>query len=270
MHFSCPCFSKIHQRRRSSRFHKQANIEDEETANQGSNLQEATGLSQSYLASHEHIPSMQDIASGNQRSLDESLHDALANITPREMSALHRLQVKMRPKSLIENLAAIHRESEAMAASMSALPTSGLYENPAFGSSKTSLPSLGIGTGMGRKRVMERGPEPPSDDMKTLGVTPRGNQRMRSRPKSLYETGAAKRKISQKKFRSRPSSMYIPHTIEEDKAHGVVGENKPTVQVIDIDSLQNLDDYALSAADEDHVMAKLEQQLIADVCQENE
>eukprot|EP00794_Sanderia_malayensis_P019833 gene19833-21775_t len=256
--------SKLHKRRRSSRFRKQANFSDndnEVAADHISQLHDATSLSQSYLASCANIPSHDDLTSATDQGEEERISDILDHITPREVSALHRLQMKMRPKSLIENLAAIHRENVATASSIAALPTSSLHEIPMRGeSSKKSLPLLGLG----RKRFKENMPEasvPPGTSTNS-SVTVSGRQRIKCRPQSLYETGATKRKVSMKRFRSRPSSLYMPHTIQEDV--------KPTVKVIDIDSLQNLEDYALSPQDEDHVMAKLEEQLIADVCDDSE
>lgn len=83
----------------------------------------------------------------------------------------------------------------------------------------------------------------------------------------MYDTGSVKRKVnSNQRTRSRPSSLFlpqIPQTIEEQ-------EHNPTVEVIDIDSLQNLQYASLSVTEEEKMIADLEQQMIAEVCEENE
>ncbi len=239
-------------------------IDDEVVANQEQPSPETTGLSQSYFAAEEPAPfpaetPTQDIDNNN----EGELLPVLENITPREISAIQRLQMKMRPKSLIENLAAIHRESVALASSMTALPTSSTHDHPPPRRPRPR-PKSALFEEIRRHGSSEKVLEPEKENTEDTAVTIRGKQRSRRRPMSMYDTGATKKKISHKKSRARPSSWYIPQTIQEDKAP------EPTVQVIDIESLQNLEDYALSAADEDKMMANLEKQLIADVCEENE
>lgn len=278
------------KRRRSSRFRKQAVIEEDGSFDRPS-LSKAGALFQSYMASQEDIemPLVEKtVSTGKLDDDDQELLEVLQKSSKKEISALHRIQQRMRPKSFIETLAAIHRETASLssphATSMSALP----FSPPSKSGSKGSLSKLALKTTVVNQAKHEN--KPAVESMENIPVhakvsaSPvlREKRIPRNRPKSLYETDVARRKISQtRRARVRPASLYIQHRIQD-----AIPETQVSIDIepempskssksssrkyLEIGSLHDLQFHSMTVDEEENVIAEIEKQLIAQVCDENE
>ena len=270
------------RRRRSSRFRKQAVIDEDGSLDRPS-LSRPAALFQSYMASHENIEIPEEdktsvAVSGNEDD-DHEIIEVLQKSSEAEISALHRIQQRMRPKSFVESLAAIHRETASLSSPLA-------Y-------SLTSLPKADSKYKPLHLVEQKTKPEAKSDekisnylDEATSSNNPawRGKQKLRNRPKSLYETGVARRKISQtKKPRARPASLYIQHRIQEaipetQRESPIQIESEipwndsrsSSQKYLEIGSLHDIPFSSMTADEEENVIAEIEKQLIAQVCDENE
>lgn len=272
-------------------------------------LTDIAALSQSYVASQVNLTNAQVTAQSSENNdEDTELDEVLEKITPEEISALNRIQVRMRPKSFIENLAAIHRESikTSQAFSMTELSRIG-EKNPRFGDirrkseSAMKFQSIRDANETGKQGHDQKGSDKEEEDKQEESkqdkqqqseVTQapwRGKQRLRNRPKSLYETGAVMKKINQgKKPRTRPASLYIQHRIQAAIPESqsprdtyfpietsisidqLAGRATSAEQIIQIGSIHDIPFSTMTADEEETVIAEIEKQLIAQVCDENE
>ena len=272
-------------------------------------LTDIAALSQSYVASQVNLTNAQVTAQSSQNNdNDTELEEVLEKITPEEISALNRIQVRMRPKSFIENLAAIHRESikTSQAFSMTELSRIG-EKGPRFSDiRRKSESAVKLQSTRDGKETIKQGHDQKGSDTweqdeqedserdkqqqsEATQAPWRGKQRLRRRPKSLYETGAVIKRINQgKKPRTRPASLHIQHRIQaaipeslspRDTCFPVAtsisidqlaGRATSAEQIIEIGSIHDIPFSTMTADEEETVIAEIEKQLIAQVCDENE
>ena len=270
------------KRRRSSRFRKQAVIDEDGSFDRPS-VSKAAALFQSYMASQEDIEiSVNETPTVNSEENDDDddleLIKVLEQSSESEISALHRIQKRMRPKSFIETLASIHREATSLmspiAYSMHSLTKTG---------SKGSLSNLG------KKAVnpVTKSAEvlnPTNETASSSSPVLREKEKPRNRPKSLYEPAATRRKLSHtRKQRARPASLYMQHRIQEaipetqreipikiESGTPLKGSRSSSHKYLDIGSLHDIPFSAMTADEEENVIAEIEKHLIAQVCDENE
>lgn len=271
------------RRRRSSRFRKQAVIEEDGSFDRPS-LAKAGALFQSYMASQEDFDIPQadtsaevDVVEDKNDDEDKEIIQVLEKSSEAEISALHRIQQRMRPKSFIETLAAIHRESISLS-SPHAMSMTSLSK----GGSKSNLTKE-----VKMKPAVKSVENVATDENNTTersSPTLRGKEETRRRPKSLYETGANKRRKSQTRMpRARPASLYVQHRIQDaipetqreipidiEPAMPSKGSKSSSQKYLEFGSLQDLPFHAMTADEEENVIAAIEKQLIAQVCDENE
>ena len=245
-------------------------------------MSKAAALFQSYMASQEdmEIPVSDTLAVNSEENIDDDLEliKVLEKSTESEISALHRIQKRMRPKSFIETLASIHREATSLmsphAYSMNSLAKTG---------------STGSLSNLGKKEVTSAAKSvevlnPMNETAISSSPVLRGKQNPRNRPKSLYETGATRRRLSQtRKPRARPASLYIQHRIQEaipetqreipiqiESEMPLKSSGASSLKYLDIGSLHDIPFSTLTRDEEENVIAEIEKQLIAQVCDENE
>ena len=245
-------------------------------------MSKAAALFQSYMASQEDVDTSESdkpvAASGGDSDEDLELIKVLEKSSEAEISALHRIQKRMRPKSFIETLASIHRETASLGAhaySMTSLAKTG---------SKGSLSNLGQKEVVAAAKSVEKVLSTPKETASSSSPVLRGKQKVRNRPKSLYETGVTRRRLSQaRKPRARPASLYIQHRIQEaipetqreipiqiEPEFPLSDSRSSSRKYLDIGSLHDIPFSAMTADEEENVIAEIEKQLIAQVCDENE
>jgi len=270
----------ITRRRRSSRFRKQAVVDD------GSfdrpSMSRAAVLFQSYMASQEEIesPGHENPTEPIEDNSDDDLEliKVLEKSSEAELSALHRIQKRMRPKSFIETLASIHRETTNLIS-----PRAHSMHSLAKVGSKGSLTNLGKkavnSAGNSSENVLSTVKETASSNSPVL----RAKQKPRNRPKSLHEAAVTRRKVSQtRKPKARPVSLYIQHRIQEAipetqreipiqiESVPLKGSKSSSNKYLDVGSLHDIPFSSMTAAEEENVIAEIEKQLIAQVCDEND
>eukprot|EP00795_Rhopilema_esculentum_P002574 gene2574-767_t len=260
------------RRRRSSRFRKQAIIEEDSQFERPSILKK-TAMYQSYMASQDDMLNVDEQQETEEKEDDAELIKVLESSSQSEISALHRIQQRLRPKSFIENLAAIHRETMGIpsprASSMTALAHLG-----ATGGSNIRLDFLKDEAKI--KNTLKKSPA------ESKSPKLRRKQKARNRPTSLYETSVVRRKLSQgKKSRTRPASLYVQHRIQEAIPEAITSPGEVEISGMPlqksaslgekiIGSLHDIRFSKLTADEEDTVIAQIEKSLIAQVCDEND